>query len=88
MMWFVAVCGGLFTAVRSLGLIVGTGNEKTGLLISQQSGPVVGLAGFEPAASSSRTKRATKLRYSPFGNRRRYYIVVVDNANRHVASVA
>ncbi len=26
----------------------------------------VGLAGFEPAASSSRTKRATKLRYSPF----------------------
>ncbi len=29
---------------------------------------VVGLAGFEPAASSSRTKRATKLRYSPFGN--------------------
>lgn len=25
----------------------------------------VGLAGFEPAASSSRTKRATKLRYSP-----------------------
>jgi hypothetical protein len=58
------------------------------LLISQQSGPVVGLAGFETAASSSRTKRATKLRYSPFGNRCRYYIVVVDNANRHVASVA
>ena len=25
----------------------------------------VGLAGFEPAASSSRTRRATKLRYSP-----------------------
>lgn len=26
---------------------------------------VVGLTGFEPAASSSRTKRATRLRYSP-----------------------
>lgn len=26
---------------------------------------MVGLAGFEPAASSSRTRRATKLRYSP-----------------------
>jgi hypothetical protein len=28
---------------------------------------VVGLAGFEPTTSSSRTKRATKLRYSPQG---------------------
>jgi hypothetical protein len=27
---------------------------------------VVGLAGFEPAASSSRTKRSTKLSHSPF----------------------
>ena len=26
----------------------------------------VGIAGFEPAASSSRTKRATGLRYIPF----------------------
>ena len=26
---------------------------------------VVGLAGFEPTTSSSRTRRATKLRYSP-----------------------
>jgi hypothetical protein len=26
---------------------------------------LVGLAGFEPTTSSSRTKRATKLRYSP-----------------------
>ncbi len=34
---------------------------------------VVGLAGFEPAASSSRTKRATKLRYSPFCNSWKYY---------------
>ena len=30
----------------------------------------VGLTGFEPAASSSRTKRATKLRHSPIGNQR------------------
>ena len=28
---------------------------------------VVGVTGFEPATSSSRTKRATKLRYTPFG---------------------
>jgi hypothetical protein len=28
-------------------------------------GLVVGVAGFEPAASSSRTKRAAKLRYTP-----------------------
>ena len=28
-------------------------------------GFVVGVAGFEPAASSSRTKRAAKLRYTP-----------------------
>ena len=28
-------------------------------------GDVVGMTGFEPAASSSRTKRATKLRYIP-----------------------
>ncbi len=27
--------------------------------------PLVGLTGFEPAASSSRTTRATKLRHSP-----------------------
>src|SRR5215510_14810805 len=27
--------------------------------------PLVGLTGFEPATSSSRTKRATKLRHSP-----------------------
>jgi hypothetical protein len=26
---------------------------------------LVGVAGFEPAASSSRTKRAAKLRYTP-----------------------
>ena len=30
----------------------------------------VGVAGFEPTASSSRTKRATKLRHTPDGRRR------------------
>ena len=29
------------------------------------SSELVGVAGFEPAASSSRTKRAAKLRYTP-----------------------
>jgi hypothetical protein len=29
----------------------------------------VGVAGFEPTASSSRTKRATKLRHTPAGRR-------------------
>jgi hypothetical protein len=35
--------------------------------VSPVMGPFlrVGLAGFEPTTSSSRTKRATKLRYSP-----------------------
>ena len=28
---------------------------------------LVGVTGFEPATSSSRTKRATKLRYTPIG---------------------
>ena len=70
-------------------VILGEDKTKKGETLKDQRFSLwVGLAGFEPAASSSRTKRATKLRYSPFGNRRRYYIVVVDNANRHVASVA
>ncbi len=30
--------------------------------------PMVGAAGFEPATSWSRTKRATKLRYAPICN--------------------
>ena len=29
---------------------------------------MVGVTGFEPAASSSRTKRATKLRHTPMAN--------------------
>ena len=33
------------------------------------SGSMVGLTGFEPAASSSRTRRATKLRHSPIAPR-------------------
>ncbi len=32
---------------------------------SRMSSELVGVAGFEPAASSSRTKRAAKLRYTP-----------------------
>ena len=40
--------------------------EKGETLKDQRFSLWVGLAGFEPAASSSRTKRATKLRYSPF----------------------
>jgi hypothetical protein len=32
---------------------------------SQMASELVGVAGFEPAASSSRTKRAAKLRYTP-----------------------
>jgi hypothetical protein len=31
----------------------------------QMPSELVGVAGFEPAASSSRTKRAAKLRYTP-----------------------
>jgi hypothetical protein len=33
--------------------------------MSQMLSELVGVAGFEPAASSSRTKRAAKLRYTP-----------------------
>ena len=32
---------------------------------NHRSQPMVGAAGFEPTASSSRTKRATRLRYAP-----------------------
>lgn len=48
------------------------GNKKGGTEVPPR---VVGLAGFEPAASSSRTKRATKLRYSPFCNSWKYYTI-------------
>ncbi len=33
--------------------------------MSRMPSELVGVAGFEPAASSSRTKRAAKLRYTP-----------------------
>ena len=33
--------------------------------VSRMPSDLVGVAGFEPAASSSRTKRAAKLRYTP-----------------------
>ena len=46
---------------------------------------MVGLAGFEPAASSSRTKRATKLRYSPFWQRPLSYSNYRTMPNRCVA---
>ena len=40
----------------------------TGNIIPSQSGfPLVGVTGFEPATSSSRTMRATKLRHTPNG---------------------
>jgi hypothetical protein len=39
--------------------------NKGRLLVGNQPLTWVGVAGFEPAASSSRTKRAAKLRYTP-----------------------
>ncbi len=48
-------------------VILGEDKTKKGETLKDQRFSLwVGLAGFEPAASSSRTKRATKLRYSPF----------------------
>jgi hypothetical protein len=38
---------------------------KGRLLRLQVASELVGVAGFEPAASSSRTKRAAKLRHTP-----------------------
>jgi hypothetical protein len=38
---------------------------KGRLLCLQVASELVGVAGFEPAASSSRTKRAAKLRHTP-----------------------
>ena len=39
-------------------------------IIPSQSGfPLVGVTGFEPATSSSRTTRATKLRHTPMARR-------------------
>ena len=38
------------------------------------------MTGFEPAASSSRTKRATKLRYIPSKSQNTLYSFFVENA--------
>ena len=43
---------------------------------AKPSGLVVGITGFEPATSSSRTKRATKLRHIPVSRSKRYRITV------------
>ena len=45
------------------------GSDPTGLATSSSKTNLVGLTGFEPAASSSRTRRATKLRHSPIAFR-------------------
>ena len=39
--------------------------NRTAILYQNCGSYLVGITGFEPAASSSRTKRATKLRYIP-----------------------
>jgi hypothetical protein len=39
--------------------------QKGHLHLVQMARELVGVAGFEPAASSSRTKRAAKLRHTP-----------------------
>ena len=42
--------------------------------------PLVGVTGFEPATSSSRTKRATKLRHTPLdGPLKRTSVSLADN---------
>lgn len=46
-----------------------TGNKKTARLLMEPNGLTVGVAGFEPTTSSSRTKRATKLRHTPMARR-------------------
>ncbi len=35
-------------------------------MLTEAPNSLVGVAGFEPTASSSRTKRATKLRHTPW----------------------
>jgi hypothetical protein len=42
-----------------------SGQQKGHLHGMQMASELVGVTGFEPAASSSRTKRATKLRHTP-----------------------
>ena len=57
-------------AIQACGLFCGGINEKTGLgpVFSDRLSSIrelVGATGFEPATFSSRTRRATKLRYAP-----------------------
>ena len=67
-------------------VILGEDKTKKGETLKDQRFSLwVGLAGFEPAASSSRTKRATKLRYSPFGNSWIYYTIGRCMQGRRVA---
>jgi hypothetical protein len=40
--------------------------QTGGLSFADHAVELVGVTGFEPAASSSRTKRATKLRHTPW----------------------
>jgi hypothetical protein len=40
----------------------------------------LGLVGFEPTASASRTQRSTKLSHSPYSNRCPTYHIDVQNA--------
>ena len=46
----------------SVGYSIGKGHDFGWYIMAFE---LVGVAGFEPAASSSRTKRAAKLRYTP-----------------------
>ena len=58
----------LFVASRALSRLRGSGKPPAGCGIPAGQRPValVGVTGFEPAASSSRTKCATKLRHTPW----------------------
>ncbi len=48
-------------------------NKKEDPLLRRESSFLVGVAGLEPAASWSRTKHATKLRYTPKTHITPYY---------------
>ena len=70
----VTVCAGPRRSQHELAVLrmrLGCTTAKAALtrsIIPSQSGfPLVGVTGFEPATSSSRTMRATKLRHTPIG---------------------
>jgi hypothetical protein len=60
---------GLPGRLGAAGLPLREGNKKTARLLAEPDGLTVGVAGFEPTTSSSRTKRATKLRHTPMALR-------------------